>query len=235
LISIEINKARFLFLILAFFIGSKAFSQDTTTKKQDTSRSAFDTTQRLIPVDSIPKVATPMRSTSKTDSIMKHHSPRTAALRSAILPGLGQIYNRKYWKLPIVYGALGISGAVFAYNLTSYRDLRFAYKAKYEAQPKSDPGTGALIPGDSTNYKKIRADLVGIDINALRSYRDEFRRNIDYSALVFILLWGLNVVDATVDAHLKAFDVSPELSLKIKFGPSELARTNGVSLILAFK
>jgi Family of unknown function (DUF5683) len=235
LISVEKNKGRFLFLLLALTIAGQAFSQDTTIKKQDTSRTAFDTTHRMIPADSIAKIASPVSNVNRIDSIMKHHLPRTAALRSAILPGLGQIYNRKYWKLPIVYGALGISGAVFAYNLTNYRDLRFAYKAKYAAQPKLDPNTGTPIPGDSTNYRKIRKDLVAIDINALRSYRDEFRRNIDYSALAFILLWGLNVVDATVDAHLKAFDVSPELSLKIKFGPSELAGTNGVSLILAFK
>ena len=74
-----------------------------------------------------------------------------------------------------------------------------------------------------------------IDLNALRSYRDEFRRNIDYSALVFILMWGLNVVDATVDAHLKPFDVSKDLTLKFKIGPSQMARTTGLSLVLAFK
>ena len=70
---------------------------------------------------------------------------------------------------------------------------------------------------------------------ALRSYRDDFRRNIDYSALFFLALWGLNVVDATVDAHLKPFDVSPDLSLRFKIGPSDMARTTGVSLVLAFK
>ena len=69
-------------------------------------------------------------------------------------------------------------------------------------------------------------------MNALRSYRDEFRRNIDYSILAIMVLWGLNVVDATVDAHLKPFDVSPDLSLQIKPGHSEFAGTNGLSLIL---
>lgn len=163
---------------------------------------------------------------NKVDSVLKHHSPRTAALRSAILPGWGQIYNKKYWKLPIVYGALGISGAVFIYNLKNYRALRVAYRAKYNA---------GLNPPDSSEWNKIRPDLLFIDVNALRSYRDEFRRNIDYSALAFIALWGLNVVDATVDAHLKPFDISPDLSLKFKFGPSQMAGTMGVSLVLAIK
>ncbi|HET7897553.1 MAG TPA: DUF5683 domain-containing protein, partial [Flavisolibacter sp.] len=56
----------------------------------------------------------------------------------------------------------------------------------------------------------------------------------DYSVLVFILFWGLNVVDATVDAHLKLFDVNPDLSLKLKFGPSQFAGTTGLSFVLAF-
>jgi Family of unknown function (DUF5683) len=224
------------FLSIGFLLSGFAFSQDTSKTSRDTGKSITDTAGKMIPVDSLPKVATPLAKTDRVDSVLRHHLPKTAAIRSAILPGLGQIYNKKYWKLPIIYGALGISGAVFAYNLTNYRDLRFAYKAKYEAQtPRKDPTTGAPLPPDSTDYRKIRADLVNIDVNALRSYRDEFRRNIDYSALVFILLWGLNVVDATVDAHLKPFDVTPDLSLRLKFGPSQMAGTTGVSLVLAFK
>jgi hypothetical protein len=194
-----------------------------------------DSAVTVTPADSLAKTGQQIKNVNKVDSVLKHHSAKTAALRSAILPGLGQIYNKKYWKVPIVYGALGISGAVFNYNLTWYKRTRFAYKAKYEAsQPRQGPN-GTVLPPDSTDYFKILPELMPIDINALRSYRDEFRKNIDYSALFFILLWGLNVVDATVDAHLKPFDVSNDLTLKFKIGPSEMARTNGVSLILAFK
>lgn len=223
---------KFFFLSLGIFISALAFSQQDSAKKMV----FMDSAVTVHPVDSLPKIATPVKHESRVDSIMKHHSAKSAALRSAILPGLGQIYNKKYWKLPIIYGALGISGAVFKYNLTTYKDLRFAYKAKYFAsQPRVDPITGNRLPPDSSLYFQIRKDLVKIDANALRSYRDEFRKRIDYSGLVFILLWGLNVVDATVDAHLKAFDVSPDLTLQFKIGPSQMARTNGVSLILAFK
>ena len=210
-----------------FFAIVTAFSQTDSTKN--------DTTRKFIPVDSLSKVATPLSNKAKIDSVLKYHSPKKAALRSAILPGLGQIYNKKYWKLPIVYGALGVSGTVFVYNLTQYRDLRFAYKARIEARTPRTDASGNTLPPDSTNYFKIRSDLVRIDINALRNYRDEYRRNIDYSALFFILLWGLNVVDATVDAHLKTFDVSPDLGFKFKFGHSDLAGTNGVSLVFAFR
>jgi hypothetical protein len=215
-----LNKCRAytLFFLLACLVVTQAV------------RAQADSTKREIPVDSIPLLAAPVRNPSRFDSVLKHHSPRKAAIRSAILPGLGQIYNKKYWKLPIVYGALGLSGTVFIYNLKNYRDLRFAYKAKIEAIP-----TGANPSPDSTNYFKIDPLLVNIDVNSLRSYRDEFRKNIDYSALLFLVLWGLNVVDATVDAHLKAFDISPDLSLKFRFGHSEMAGTTGLSLVMTLK
>ena len=221
---------KFIFLSLTVLNSVFAFSQDST------KRQIGDTVVIMVPADSLAKNAKPIAHLNRVDSVLLHHSPKKAALRSAILPGWGQIYNKKYWKLPIVYGALGISGAVFNYNLKNYKDLRFAYKAKYlAATPRKDPNTGAALPPDSSLYFKIRADLLPIDGNALRSYRDEFRRNIDYSAIVFLLLWGLNVVDATVDAHLKPFDISHDLSLQLKLGPSQMARTNGVSLVLAFK
>ncbi|MCZ2459210.1 MAG: DUF5683 domain-containing protein [Chitinophagales bacterium] len=160
----------------------------------------------------------------KTDSVTKKpHTPRGAAIRSAILPGWGQVYNKKIWKVPIVYGALGVSGGIFLYNLKNYKDTRFAYKVKYNMRVN---GT------DSSLYSHIRPELKPLSEESLRFYRNQFRQDIDYSALVFILLWGLNVVDATVDAHLRTFDVSRDLSLQIKTGYSEMAGTNGLSLVL---
>lgn len=225
LISVRIHKSRIFFLSLCILISGFAFAQDTTGSLRDTTHSIKDTVKKMMPADSIPKVATRVANVNKVDSVLKHHSPKKAALRSAILPGLGQVYNKKYWKVPIVYGALGIAGAIFNYNYLWYKRTRFAYAAKYKA---SQPNP------DSTDYRKILPELLPIDMNSLRNYRDEFRKNIDYSALFFILMWGLNVVDATVDAHLKPFDVSNDLSLKFKIGPSEIARTTGISLVLTF-
>jgi hypothetical protein len=151
------------------------------------------------------------------------YEPRKAAIYSALVPGLGQIYNKKYWKLPIVYGALGTCGVIFAYNLNNYRDTRFAYRVKYNMRVNRT---------DSTLYPSIRQNLKPLSEESLRNYRNQFRKDIDYSVLVFILLWGLNVVDATVDAHLKTFDVSPDLSFRLRPGYSEMARTNGISLVM---
>jgi hypothetical protein len=191
----------------------------------------IDSTKRLIPVDSLADKSSSITNKSKVDSILKYHSPKKAAIRSAILPGLGQIYNKKYWKLPIVYGALGTTAAVFFFNLSTYKELRFAYKAKIEAQPLSFP----YAKPDSSDYRKIKPELLNVTLNSLRSARNEYRKNIDYSVLVFILFWGLNVADAAVDAHLKTFDVTPDLTFHFNFGHSQMAGTTGFSLVLAFK
>lgn len=195
-----------------------------------------DTARNGVPVDTLIKKATPLADRTKADSVRRKFSPKKATIRSAIIPGWGQAYNHKYWKIPIVYGALGITGAVFLDNLQTYRDLRFAYAAKYKAAlPEYNPNSN--YPGpyrDTTGLAKIKAIYRNYDANSLRIYRDQFRQNIDYSVLFFVLFWGLNVVDATVDAHLKLFDVNPDLSFKLKFGPSQMAGTTGLSFIIAF-
>ena len=193
-----------------FFTLPKAFSQiDTVTTGP----------MVVLPIDSVPQPKI-------TDSTTRTHSPRKAALRSAILPGLGQIYNKKYWKLPIIYGALGISGGIFFYNMKNYKDTRFAYRVKYNMRQNQT---------DSALFPQIKKELQPLSEESLRFYRNQFRRDIDYSVLFFVVLWGLNVVDAAVDGHLKSFDVSPDLSLRIKPGHSDMAGTNGISLSLAFK
>jgi hypothetical protein len=145
-------------------------------------------------------------------------NPRTATIRSAIFPGLGQIYNKKYWKLPLVYGALGTTAGVYFYNVKNYRLLRQAVGYLSDT-----------IPG---NDGQVDPQFKNLSLNAIRSYRNSFRQNVDYSVLFFIFFWGLNVVDATVDAHLKAFDVNDNLSLELKPGYSPLSNTTGISLVL---
>ncbi|MBD0332007.1 MAG: hypothetical protein ICV66_05070 [Chitinophagaceae bacterium] len=189
------------------------------------SASSIKTVAQVILDSSGKKIETATIKDKKVDSVLKLHSPKTAAIRSAILPGLGQAYNKKYWKIPIVYAALGTAAGFFVYNLNWYKRFRYAYKALYNH--------------DTANYQNVYPRLQPFiefnDLSSLRYNRDEFRRNVDYSVLFFLLLWGLNVVDATVDAHLKSFDVSPDLSLKIRAGYNELAHNNGVGLVLTFK
>jgi hypothetical protein len=217
----EVKHTSFIFFFL--FVSTLCFSQK-------------DTTKGFVRADSLLKIAA-VQNSRAADSVRRKFSPKKATLRSAILPGWGQAYNKKYWKIPIVYGALGTAAGVFFYNLGNYREIRFAYNAKYKASLPA-PNPLSTYPGpfrDSTDYFKIKSYLLPIDVQSLRFYRDDFRKNIDYSVLFFMVMWGLNVVDATVDAHLKTFDVSPDLSYRFKLGPSQFAGTTGVSLVLLFK
>lgn len=154
---------------------------------------------------------------------LKKYSPRKAIVRSAILPGWGQATNKKYWKIPLVYGALGTTTYLFFRNLQQYNDARSAYILAVDADPSND----YLI---KEPYYTVRNQP-----ERIRVFRNQVRQNIDYTVLFFIGFWGLNVVDAAVDAHLKTFDVSDKLSINIKAGFSEMARTGGFSCVVNFK
>ena len=150
----------------------------------------------------------------------KKYNPGIAIARSAIAPGWGQITNKKYWKLPLVYGALGITAGVFIHNIKQFKEANKAYANSIDNDPTND----YLIPEPYFSVKD--------QPERIKSFRNIVRQNVDYSALFFILFWGLNVVDAAVDAHLKTFDVSDDLSLEIKPGYNPLANTHGISLVL---
>ncbi|HMK04842.1 MAG TPA: DUF5683 domain-containing protein [Ferruginibacter sp.] len=155
----------------------------------------------------------------KTDT-SKIYNPRIAIVRSAIIPGWGQATNKKYWKIPVVYAALGVTGVIFFRNIKQYREARDAYINATDLDPSND----FLIPQPYFTVKD--------QPERIRTFRNQVRQNVDYTVLFFIAFWGLNVVDAAVDAHLKTFDVSDDLSLHIKAGYSPMANTNGVSLVL---
>ncbi|MCW5907035.1 MAG: hypothetical protein KIS94_04195 [Chitinophagales bacterium] len=126
----------------------------------------------------------------------KRHSPTKAAVFSAVLPGLGQGYNKKYWKIPIVYaGFAGLGYAVY-YTATEFKGYRNAYRLQVD----KDPAT--------------LGEYRGIDDAAtLKSYRDYFKRNLDISAICMAVWYTLNIVDATVDAHLFEWNMKDDLNI----------------------
>ena len=156
----------------------------------------------------------------KLNKDTSRYDPNVAVRRSLILPGWGQATNKKYWKIPLVYGALGTTAYIFFNNIRQYNDARDAYRLAIDTIPSND----YLIKEPYFSVKD--------QPERIRVFRNSVRQNIDYSVLFFIAFWGLNVADAAVDAHLKTFDVSDELSLGIKAGYSPMANTNGVSLVL---
>jgi len=161
--------------------------------------------------------------TSRSISKDTAYKPRTAIIRSAIIPGWGQITNKKYWKLPLVYGALGTTTYLFFRNIKQFNASRNAYNLAVDGDPSNDN----LIPQP---YYSVKSQP-----DRIKNFRNAVRQNADYCVLFFIFFWGLNVVDAAVDAHLKMFDISDDLSLQLKPGYSPLANTNGVSLVLKIK
>lgn len=129
----------------------------------------------------------------------KRHSPRKAALLSLAAPGLGQIYNERYWKLPIVYGGLGGLGFWLGRNVKTFRGYRDAYRLDVDEDPTTD------------------GSYNGIDDAAqLRVRRDDAKRQLDLSAVLVGVFYLLQIVDATVDAHLKDYDISDDLSLRVE-------------------
>ncbi len=141
------------------------------------------------------------------------HDPRKATLYSTFFPGLGQIYNHKYWKLPLVYAAVGIPVYTFFYNKGWYEKCQGALAIVDDYAEKGIP-----VPPDVINTvdPKLQYFVSTGNDDALRTYRNEFRKDQDYSIVFFLLAWGLQIVDATVDAHLKGFDISDELSMHLQ-------------------
>jgi len=147
----------------------------------------------------------------KYDSTGKRvYEPRKAAILSAIMPGLGQAYNKKYWKIPLAWAAVGIPIYSYFYNRGIYREIQYAITVA-EAD-KTDPGYQDMF--DKVD-PKLQYLVQQQSVNSLSNYRNEYRKDMDYSILFTLLLWGLNVVDATVDAHLKDFNVNDNLTMRI--------------------
>jgi len=229
----------FFISFLLIFFSPRSFAQvfgdsSTTPKKdsiilpaKDSSHHAFmpGGSHHVLRNDSAARAIAPQDSANifsmnpNIGHASKKFSPRQATIRSAILPGLGQAYNHKYWKIPLIYAALGITGGIFFYNLKTYNQFKKAYRQ-------------SVIDSGVINDPNIEPDLRIYSQASLLANRNVFRQNIDYSVLFFIIFWGLNVVDATVDAHLKTFDVSDDISLEFKPGHSDMANTNGISLVM---
>ncbi len=116
----------------------------------------------------------------------KEKNPTRAAVYSAVIPGLGQFYNKKYWKIPVVWGLLGIGTSFFLYSNNKRNEYREAFISELNNQPHKFTGL--------------------LDAAALGSAQDLYKRRVDYAVLLSVLAYFLNIVDANVDAHLSEFD-----------------------------
>ncbi len=164
------------------------------------------------------QVGAQVQDTALAAPAVQKHSPRLAVFYSAVCPGLGQIYNKKYWKLPIIYGAGGAFAYFVGYNQMKYKKFRDAYA-------NGDPDTPALIDG------------IYYDYEVLPRGRDYYRRYRDLSALGVGLIYFLNIIDAMVDATFFNYDVSDDLSMRVEpviIGSPGMTAAVGVRINLGF-
>jgi hypothetical protein len=157
--------------------------------------------------------------------------PKKAVIYSAIFPGLGQIYNRKYWKLPILYGGfVGLSYAI-TWNNSHYQDYFDAQRALLDDNPDNDDIWKKMLPygmDPETADRNWFSDVVKDRKNYFRYYRD-------FSIIITVALYGLGIVDAYVDAQLFEFDVSPDLSMRVEPVLMNRVETNYLADSFGFK
>lgn len=196
-----------LVLVLLFCIGSLsvAFAQDTLRVDRESDSLIVESQDTVL-----------------LKTYAARYNPRKALLYAAVLPGLGQIYNKKYWKLPLVYGGFFAIG----YAIKFYQDGYINYKAKlFYNLENGYTGDSQIAPGDYYTT------------STYRNVVDLYRRQRDFMIVLMGGMYLLQLVDAHVDAHLKEFDLNPQL--KVSWHPSVeyndlVGRTSGVSLVLKF-
>jgi hypothetical protein len=152
----------------------------------------------------------------KTGKEERFHSPRKATILSAVLPGAGQAYNRKYWKMPIVYAGMGTAAYFIYFNNQQFQ----LYKDALIADLDGDPNT---------------VNTIGFTTSQLDQLQETYRRWRDLSWFALAGVYVLQIIDANVDAYLFYYDVSDDLSLRILPSAVMAARPNaGLTLTLKF-
>lgn len=168
-------------------------------------------------------VNTPLskKETSLVLSKSKVHSPKLAWIMSAVIPGLGQIYNGQWWKVPILYG--GVAGTIYGinWNTARYNEYKDAFgdyldylnqKANGVVEPVSSMRWKKVFPDDVSGYDKGQEDWFK---NALKNKKDSYKRDRDLTYILMGGIYFLNIIDALVYAHFYDFDISDDLSMRL--------------------
>jgi hypothetical protein len=176
------------------------------------------------------------QATFQSDTLkQKVHSPLFAGIASAVIPGAGQVYNQKYWKVPIVYAALGTVAYFAYYNAHVYYTVHNNINSRIaEDTTFGEPQFLKL----NNIFSKSTIDLNQYSTSDLISIEDEYRRYFTLSIIIGSVVYVLNILDAVVDAHLFYFDVSEDLSMNVRpeiFYANSYRPAPGFSLSLNLK
>lgn len=183
-------------------------SQSTAGEDQPAVVAPADTTfsaKDSLKLNSMLQVATKK---PKRDWSTWRPDTKRAMWLAIVLPGAGQIYNRKYWKLPIIYG--GFAGCAYAlsWNGKMYKDYSQAYLDIMDSNPNTKSYEDLLPPNATYNEEQLK--------NTIKRRKDMFRRYRDLSIFAFIGVYLISIIDAYVDAELSNFDITPDLSMKVE-------------------
>lgn len=151
--------------------------------------------------------------------LTKKPDANRAVWLGAILPGAGQIYNKSYWKLPIVYGAFMGCGYAISLNQNRYSSYRTAYMDLYVDNTNgtvSEDASKSYIAVLPEGYDLERVGGAGTWLNTLKNQQNTYRRYRDYSILATVIVYALTLIDAYVDAQLFDYDISPDLSVNVE-------------------
>lgn len=186
--------------------------------------------------------------------------PKKATMRSLMLPGLGQAYNRQYYKIPFIYVGFGVMGYLFVKYRGLAKEAETGYRRLLYGDKLSDPMLVTLPPGTAPDaitqpifipaqYQKVDEVTIGIDpfsdkasvfrtTAGAKNVYDTFRRYRDLNILLSVVLYAINIVEANVAAHLKTFDLSDDISMRVEPNVLPLPGTGfvpGVRVALTFK
>ncbi len=185
-------------------------------------------------VDTI-KIETNNINYSKNIKEVKYHSPHKASMYAAVIPGLGQIYNKKYWKLPIVYAGFGGVAYAVQFNSFQYDRYRSAYRDFLIRDPQNKSYLD-IIANSPLTEEEITGPYADWFQRTLDNRRKYYRRYRDISYAGIVAVYLVQIIDATVDAHFKYFDISDDLSLNIEpvVLPNKTDNSNIMGLQLKF-
>lgn len=191
----------------------------------------------IIDTSKIVNIGKKIKVYNKEDSLKKFYKiiPRTATICSAMVPGWGQFYNRQYWKLPIVAGAFGVNIYFIIRNDERYHYYRGKLGEAINAKVTTKSVLLYDTKDDSDLTKRVSREYSQDQLNNIVA---GYRKNRDGSYLFLLATWAANIVDANVTAHLKTFDMTDDISLKIQptfSNPNIMEPVFGAKLILAFK
>ncbi|MET1259921.1 DUF5683 domain-containing protein [Flagellimonas sp. DF-77] len=181
-----------------FFIGVLGMAQETEVQEENTQKA--DSVQT-----DFKKKGVTFEEVTYEKVAINPLAPSKAAFYSAIMPGLGQIYNKRYWKAPIVWGAIGIGIYNYSTNNTRYNQFRDAFKRRLAGFTDDQ-----FYDSDNDGFGPDFSD------SSLQDAQESTQRNRDLWLVVTIGFYALNIIDANVDAHLKQYNVNEQLGIDFK-------------------